>query len=157
MKVKIRSGLLSATSSIFHPNMQHPKFYTFSISSSRFHLYLLILSISFLRFHPYFFILDILTFPYNPPSFEALKLHPKQFHNARCPICAKNPQIMLQKTWSNFIFSTLHTCEGPKRCPKANVQIRIDLVYLPEYLIFVEISCLALPEKSYLLWFGKIR
>ena len=73
--------LLSATSSIFHPNMQHPKFYIFSISSSRFHLYLLILSISFLRFHPYFFILDILTFPYNPPSFEALKLHPEQFHN----------------------------------------------------------------------------
>ena len=64
---------------------------------------------------------------------------------------------MLQKTWSNFIFSTLHTCEGPKRCPKANLQIRIDLVYLPEYLIFVEISCLALPEKSYLLRFGKIR
>ena len=73
--------LLSATSSIFHPNMQHPKFYTFSISSSRFHLYLLILSISFLRFHPYFFILDILTFTYNPPSFQALKLHPEQFHN----------------------------------------------------------------------------
>ena len=73
--------LLSATSSIFHPNMQHPKFYIFSISSSRFHLYLSILSISFLRFHPYFFILDILTFPYNPPSFEAFKLHPEQFHN----------------------------------------------------------------------------
>ena len=61
--------------------MQHPKFYTFSISSSRFHLYLLILSISFLRFHPYFFILDILSFTYNPPSFQALKLHPEQFHN----------------------------------------------------------------------------
>ena len=73
--------LLSATSSIFHPNMQHPKFYTFSISSSRFHLYLLILSISFLRFHPYFFILDILTFLYNPLSFQALKIHPEQFHN----------------------------------------------------------------------------
>ena len=73
--------LLSATSSIFHPNMQHPKFYIFSISSSRFHLYLSILSISFLRFHPYFFILDILTFTYNPPSFQALKLHPEQFHN----------------------------------------------------------------------------
>ena len=77
----VYSWLLSATSSIFHPNMQHPKFYIFSISSSRFHLYLLILSISFLRFHPYFFILDILTFPSNPPSFEALKLHPEQFHN----------------------------------------------------------------------------
>ena len=73
--------LLSATSSIFHPNMQHPKFYTFSISSSRFHLYLSILSISFLRFHPYFFILDILSFTYNPSSFQALKLHPEQFHN----------------------------------------------------------------------------
>ena len=73
--------LLSATSSIFHPNMQHPKFYIFSISSSRFHLYLSILSISFLRFHPYFFILDILSFTYNPPSFQALKLHPEQFHN----------------------------------------------------------------------------
>ena len=54
---------LSATSSVFHPNMQHPKFYIFSISSSRFHLYLLILSISFLRFHPYFFILRHSNFP----------------------------------------------------------------------------------------------
>ena len=61
--------------------MQHPKFYIFSISSSRFHLYLYILSISFLRFHPYFFIWDILTFLYNPCSFQILKIHPEQFHN----------------------------------------------------------------------------
>ena len=36
--------LLSATSSIFHPSMQQPKFYIFSISSSKFHLYLIVLS-----------------------------------------------------------------------------------------------------------------
>ena len=74
-------GLLSATSSIFHPNMQHPKFYIFSISSLRFHLYLYILYISFLSFCPFFFIWDILTFLYNPPSFQILKIHPEQFHN----------------------------------------------------------------------------
>ena len=65
---------LSATSSVFHPNMQHPKFYIFSISSLRFHLYLLILSISFMRFHPYLFILRYFNFLlYNPPSFHALQ------------------------------------------------------------------------------------
>ena len=77
--------------------------------------------------------------------------------NALCNICNENPQIMLQKTWSNFTFSTLYTCDGPKRCPKANVQISLNVLYLPEYPILGEISCLALPEKSYLLRFGKIR
>ena len=83
------------------------------------------------------------------------KIHPF-FPLALCNICTENTQIMLQKTWSNFTFSTLHTCEGPKRCPKANVQISLNVLYLPEYPILGEISCLALPEKSYLLWFGKI-
>ena len=72
---------LSATSSIFHPNMQHPKFYIFSISCLRFHLYLLILSISFLRFHPYFFILRHSNLPLKSSISSCFAINPEQFHN----------------------------------------------------------------------------
>ena len=73
-----------------------------------------------------------------------------------CKKIVQKFQKIVSKSCFNFTFSTILACQALLADNKSTVQIWRNILEYQKCTIFDEISCLALPIKSYLVRFGKI-